>query len=379
MRPGTPGFVGQRLREAREVRLMPAVSLAEVLGVSPQAVSQYENDRSSPGPDVLRRISDALGFPEHFFLMAARTTEGTVFYRSLTSATRGARSRAEWRLAWVADIVHHLQGEVEFPHITLPDLPARFDPLLLSDDDIEQFATEARDHWRMRDDPVGNLVGLLERNGAVVARDHIGADALDSLSLWPREGRPLVFIGTDKGTAVRWRFDAAHELGHLLLHRHVDRRQTARPADHKLIEHQAHRFASAFLLPMAAFGEDLFATSLDAMRALKPKWQVSIAAMIMRARTGRLLSEEAERRLWINYNRRGWRRHEPLDDVLHAERPTLLSHAFDLITKHRGSPPLDVPRTLGLANRDVEALSGLPEGYFAGVKPVVQLRLVRDA
>ena len=39
MKLGTPGFVGPRLREAREGRGLTAMSLAELLGITRSAIS----------------------------------------------------------------------------------------------------------------------------------------------------------------------------------------------------------------------------------------------------------------------------------------------------------------------------------------------------
>ena len=57
--------------------------------------------------------------------------------------------------------------------------------------------------------------------------------------------RPVVVLGADKGQSDRSPFDAAHELGHLVLHRpeHAGTRE---------VETQAHRFAAAFLMPADA-------------------------------------------------------------------------------------------------------------------------------
>jgi Zn-dependent peptidase ImmA (M78 family) len=217
----------------------------------------------------------------------------------------------------------------------------------------------------MRDEPVGNMVRLLENQGVVVARDMLGASTLDSLSEFDAfTDRPYVIIGTDKGTPARWRFDAAHELGHLVLHRRLDRRRLRNAAEHKEIENQAHRFAGAFLLPQASFCEELFAASLDAMLAMKPRWRTSIAMMIMRARQTHLISEAVEKRLWINYSRRGWRGSEPLDDVMEIETPRLLPRSFELIFEAKAQSPEDVVISTGLPAPDIESLSGLPEGFL---------------
>lgn len=366
MKTGTPGFSGQRLREAREIRGTQQLFLAEMLGVSAQAISNYERNRSTPSPEMLDRLARALNVPPSFFTLPERpAVERTVFYRSMSAATKGARSRAEHRANWLADITCYVADFVELPESNIPQFDVPANPLQLDGSDIEQFAAHARTHWRMRDEPVGNMVRLLENQGVVVARDMLGASTLDSLSEFDAfTDRPYVIIGTDKGTPARWRFDAAHELGHLVLHRRLDRRRLRNAAEHKEIENQAHRFAGAFLLPQASFCEELFAASLDAMLAMKPRWRTSIAMMIMRARQTHLISEAVEKRLWINYSRRGWRGSEPLDDVMEIETPRLLPRSFELIFEAKAQSPEDVVISTGLPAPDIESLSGLPEGFL---------------
>lgn len=377
MRLGTPGFVGGRLREAREVRGLTAIALAEMTGVTRQAISQYETGRSSPSPDVLGSLARVLNMPEPFFTKPERQLDrGTVFYRSMSSATKAARARAEGRFSWLRDIVDYLSEFVAFPESNFPDLSLPHDPLLLSDDEIETAAEQVRRYWGMTDGPIGNMVHLLENHGAVLARDLLGADTLDGLSEFVAvERRPYIVIGTDKGTPVRWRFDAAHELGHLVLHPRLDRRRLMKAEDFKQIERQAHRFAAAFLLPLGPFGDDFFAASLDALRSIKPKWKVSIAMMITRAKQGGFISEETERRLWINYSRRRYRRNEPYDESMAAEEPKLLRRSIELLLDVGRQTPDDILTGLALAADDVEALSGLPKGYLSGdFAPVTLLR-----
>ncbi len=373
MKLAATGFEGSRLREAREARGVTAVALAELAKVTPQAINNYENNRSTPSPRVADVFAEALGLPLDFFFLAPRRGQpySPFLFRSMSAATKTARVRAVRRAYWLSDLHEYLGTRVTFPDVNLPqfDLPAS--PSLITDDEIEEIADAVRDYWRMRRDPVANMVALLENQGAVVSRGPLGDASLDGLSV--SLARPIVMIGTDKGTAVRWRFDAAHELGHLILHSHLDPNIALKPAEHKLVEHQAHRFAGAFLLPMSSFGEDFFAASLDALLAIKPKWRVSIAAMIMRARDGQLISEEIQRRLHINYTRRGWRRMEPYDDHFEAERPSVIGTAIKLVVDNGDKPEL--VQRVPLASADVEALAGLPSGWLGGQGAApVQLR-----
>jgi len=374
MKSGTPGFSGQRLREAREVRGAQQLFLAEMLGVSAQAVSNYERGRSTPSPEMLDRLVAVLNVPPTFFRLPERPeVERTVFYRSMSSATKSARSRAEHRANWLGDITRYVSTFVQLPEPNIPDFGVPEDPLQLAGSDVEQLAVRARSYWGMRDEPVGNMLTLMENQGVVVARDKLGAATLDSLSEFGTVSqRPLVLIGTDKGTPARWRFDVAHELGHLIMHRNLERRRLRNVAEHKQIENQAHRFAGAFLLPQAAFSEDLFAASLDAMLAIKPRWRTSIAMMIMRSRQTHLIDESMEKRLWINYSRRGWRSGEPLDDSMEREAPRLLRRSFELIFEAQAQSAEDVEMNIGLPAPDIESLAGLPERFLErGFAPVV--------
>jgi len=61
--------------------------------------------------------------------------------------------------------------------------------------------------------------------------------------MW-KEGTPFIFLNSAK-SAERGRHDAAHELGHLVLHRHGG------PIGRKA-EEQANAFASAFLMPRSS-------------------------------------------------------------------------------------------------------------------------------
>jgi Zn-dependent peptidase ImmA (M78 family)/transcriptional regulator with XRE-family HTH domain len=362
----TEGFVGARLREAREARSLTAAALARALDVTPAAVSQYEKGVGSPRPEVLDIICRVLRFPIQFFLRDVPPRDSaTVLYRSLSSATKTARTRAERHLAWVVeDIVPYLAEYVEFPPVRLPELPVPNDPFVLSDDDIEAFAGDARRLLGLRNGPIGNLLWLLENAGTTIVRTALGSDKLDSFSAW-MNGRPFIVIGTEKGSAVRYNFDLGHELGHLLLHRHRDRDRVFTPAEHHQLEQQANRFSGAFLLPAEEFRNDVFAPTLGAFRSLKPKWRTSIGVMINRVSQLGMVREKDETWLWMQYGRRGWKRWEPLDDDLDIQEPQLLRQAVTLLLDERVQTRADLLAHVALSPEDIERLLGFESGYLS--------------
>lgn len=376
MKPGTPGFDGSRLREAREARGITAISLADLIGVSRAAVSQYEGDHQSPSPAVMRRISECLNLPIQFFLSrpVAAALSGPVFYRCMSAATKSARTRAERRHSWLREITWFLARFVRFPAVKFPQFDLPDDPTKIDPEQIEGIATETRRFWGLGMGPISNVSWLLENNGAVVSRCELGAPTLDAFSEWGEaDERPYVVLGNGRGSAARSRFDAAHELGHMVLHRHVSKSIILHADVFKIMEDQAHRFAGAFLFPARAFADEMCIPSLDHFRTLKAKWHISIAAMIMRAAQLSLVSEVHERRLWLNLARRKWKTKEPLDDVIEFEQPQFLRRAMEMLIQKGVVAPNELSLQLALCTRDIEELVGLEPGYLGDAERDIAL------
>src|SRR5262245_3375022 len=122
MKVGTPGFVGERLKEAREARFLSAIALADLVGVSRQAISLYENGVKTPSPDVMHSLAQVLNLPEIFFcrLLGEADRDNAVFWRSMSAATKTARTRAKMRYRWIRNIVSYLREFIAFPVVNLP-------------------------------------------------------------------------------------------------------------------------------------------------------------------------------------------------------------------------------------------------------------------
>jgi Zn-dependent peptidase ImmA (M78 family) len=362
---GTVGFVGERLREAREARGITAVALAELLGVTPMAISQFENNKTSPRPELMKQLAEKLNLPEQFFkrTFAQGNDSDAVFWRSFSSATKTTRVRCRRKLQWFKEIVHYLEDFFDFPDVNLPILEYSDEEAAnLPHEMIEEIAGQCRQLWGLNDGPIDDVLLQMENNGIIVARTRLDAATLDAFSQW--DYLPYVVLGSDKEAAVRSRYDAAHELGHLILHRKVAAKSVASTDMHGSIERAAFRFAAAFLLPAKAFVNDLWAPTLDAFRSLKDHWKVSIGVMIHRCTDLELISESQARSLWINYNRRGWRREEPLDRELQIEAPRLIRRCFEALVQKGICTKDQILLDLPFASSDIEVLAGLPSGYF---------------
>src|SRR5689334_686467 len=140
-------------------------------------------------------------------------------------------------------------------------------------------------------------------------------DDVDAFSTW-QDGRPFIFLADDKKCAVRSRFDAAHELGHMILHRHLTQDEIEDPDTLNRIEHEANRFAAAFLLPAKTFISEIYSSNLKQFLDLKKRWKVAIGAMIYRCKDLGVFDERLHVNLRKQMSFQGWVRHEPLDDEI---------------------------------------------------------------
>ncbi|WP_089945289.1 helix-turn-helix domain-containing protein [Candidatus Entotheonella palauensis] len=138
MNTRTPHFVGSRLLEAREVRGLTQLALGELLGVSAQAISQYEKGQASPQPQVMEKLPTVLGVPPAFFVTPRpEPGETPLFFRSMARSTATMRTRARHKYHWLTDLVDYLGTYVELPAVQLPEYHFPGDPLAIEDEAVE--------------------------------------------------------------------------------------------------------------------------------------------------------------------------------------------------------------------------------------------------
>jgi Zn-dependent peptidase ImmA (M78 family) len=203
-----------------------------------------------------------------------------------------------------------------------------------------------------------DVIEKLETNGILVSRIHVPAEKLDAFSQWSDKfGIPLVILSRDKASAVRQRFDAPHELAHIVLHKAVSQKRLNDKALYNMVEKQADKLAFCLLIPAEEFTQGLYAPSLDGFLALKARWGASVGAMIMRCRTLNMIDNDEGQRMWINYNRRGWRNGEPLDTKMEKETLHLIRRSFELLMSEKVQSAADIMTALPFPPADLEELA----------------------
>ena len=147
---------------------------------------------------------------------------------------------------------------------------------------------------------------------------------IDAMSVVFPDTPPLFFIN-EACPKSRLRFTLCHELGHIIMH------QNSLNPD---IEMQADQFASEFLLPSAELKPYLqHDVTLSKLADLKRYWKVSMQAILMKAKDLNCITPNQSNSLWIQMSKNGYRRHEPLEDEIPSETPSLLNEIIDTYKK----------------------------------------------
>ncbi|WP_349621986.1 helix-turn-helix domain-containing protein [Azospirillum argentinense] len=340
-------------------------ALARRLGVNASSVSRWEDGTSSPDAEALQQLAAELKVRPEFFLRPQLDSVRPVFFRSLSSAYVRDIAYQRVQMRWLQEIGATVQHYVDLPAVDIPDVLGGSSYRQLRDEDIEQIALDLRRHWKVGEGPCVDVVALMERVGFVIGSIEMGTAKLDGLCSWAEaEDRPYVLLATDKMSFPRRQMDAAHEMAHALLHRHVTEHELR--SDLKQIEAQAFRLASAFLMPSTTFPLEVRTPSLAALVTLKERWRVSIKAQIKRLSDLDLLPEAQGTHLYKLYSAKGWSKEEPLDrDRWELQQPRLLSDALNLIVDSGVRSKADLLAVeFTVSSSDVENLCNLPPGWF---------------
>lgn len=357
-----------RIRSARESKGLTIRALADKLNISHQMISKYEKGDAIPSPEVMFNIMSILGQPyEYFYKQPNNSVEGLVYYRSNANATQKMKRVHQIKISWLMEIVSDLESIVEFP---TPNIPFEhnktldyFEPTDL--DTIEHIALELRKHWGLSKGPISNLTRLLEKQGIIVSAIKSLNYYVDACSAWDENDRLFILIGNKRAAPSRIKFTLAHELGHAILHKNVPMNEFNKKDVYKRMEVEANNFASAFLLPAESFSQELISHTLDYFRMIKRRWQVSIQAMVYRAKELQIINDYQSSYLWKRIAKNGWKLNEPDDEFLLKESPQIVKEAIELIIDHGVMSKQELKNIFAFSEEDLILLANLEPGYFS--------------
>jgi len=351
----------ERIAQARELQGLTKTELAGQLGVSPAAVAQWESGAKSPTAENLALLAGQLGFPIAAFQRPQPPDllrQGPLSFRAKADgATKRENLKAVQLSKLVAEIFLWLTERVSLPDPNVPDVG----PCEIAE--AEEAAVRCRRAWELGDRPILKLGELLESHGIVVVRASLRNAKLDAFSCFV-SGRPFIFLGSDKQDRARSRFDACHELAHLVLHQHRSEKHLSDADDHRDLERQANAFSSAFLMPATTFGREIHDATLSGFLRLKERWGVSVQAMVTRAHQLGRMDDHRKTELFRQMSAKGWRKAqgEPLDELVPDVKSSVGRRSLELLTSNRIIQTWELPSEIPLPEEVLQVALDISAG-----------------
>lgn len=321
--------------------------LGEMVHVKVAAISKLETGRMEPSDGLLRALCEVLDVDPFFFSQPTHEEYALheCSFRHLQSSPRKMLEEALARGTLHHEAIHVLASLGELPEPNVPSVSAQ------TPDDIERAAAMVRELWDVgATAPIMSVVRMAEHAGVVVTRLRGTTEKVDAFS---RYGNPPTIVLTSiKGSTSKDRFNVAHELGHLVLHR-------GQVTGGMQSEREANRFADALLLPAGGFATEFRAMPVvdwPHLFELKRRWGVAGSRILRRAEELKLVSAVEARRLYKQHSWRGWHKGEPFEPP--EELPELFDVALEVAMEDWSKDLQAITSDLGWGRRMTELITG---------------------
>jgi Zn-dependent peptidase ImmA (M78 family)/DNA-binding XRE family transcriptional regulator len=321
---------GERIKQAREINGLTQIELASIIGCKQAAIAQFENNVSLPSEDTLKLIGKATGFLVSFFETKpiSNFSLGSLSYRSRRSLTKKDESQAYQFAVTIYEQVKKMSQKLNLPALRLPKVAEK--------PELSAKVTRAA-LGLPPDKPISNLINNFEQNGGVLFVTPFFLPKIDAFSRWAEFDIDRPMVVTNAGVpGDRLRFSVSHELGHLVMHNSPHGKVVE-------LEKEADAFASAFLMPRESIKCEFVAPfTLTSIAKMKPRWGVSIQALIRRAYDLDLISERHYHYLFEQLSIKGWRRVEPHALDIRIESPQAFRKMLDVLYTNQNDFALDM-------------------------------------
>lgn len=368
-------FNGARLKNARQFNALTIGEVAEAIGVSNQAISQFENNKAEPKTENLFQLVNLLGFPKEYYFEKDinDVTVGSTYFRSMSSTSKKNQKAQAEKVKLLGSIFEGIEQFVRFPKFNLNCSYTL---------DVEELAREVREQWCLGTGPIPNIIDVMERNGVIISSTFEDNESIDAYSqVWTinKEIVPLVVLGHEKNV-YRQQFNAAHELGHIITDGIFDIEDMSK-IDYKRMEDTMNRFAGALLLPKDIFMQDISnrrKTNFQFYIELKKKYRVSAAAMVVRAKQIGAIDTNQYQYLMKQRSTGGYIKQEPFDKETPIFKPRYIRHAMKMILEDNEISGDEFMESLkvSLNKNMVEKLLGLEPGYLGRKNNIAPIALM---
>lgn len=336
-------MIGNRIKLAREIAGFTQAELAELIGTTQSGVASMEANLYRPSREYLKVLAKETGFGLPFFEPSHidEFPSGALLYRAKTAVSKTDRQHAHGLTSVAYELAVSLGSKLKQVPINLPRLKESPEKAA----QITRSALGIAPHV-----PIDDLMQLVERNGILVLLIPSEIDGLDGFAVWAGSPSPRPVIALLGGkVGYRANFTLGEEIGHLVLHSPL----TVSLAE---ADKQARAFAQEFLLPREAMLEEMRRPiTLSNLAPLKPRWKVSLQALIRRASDLELVTRNQYRYLNQQIRMSKWTELEPGDELIPQPKPRLMRKMAEI----QYGKPVDLER--------ISAQKGIPERLLAAL------------
>jgi len=289
--------------------------LASLMGRSQPFVARLEKSDFDVD-EYVGQLVDAfrqrgVTFPPSFFRHTKYLApESAVTFRKRSSCPAAVRDRAEFYAHVVPTLVAPLvERFVKYPVCDLPPMPVDWNSAVRDPRAIGAGAARAlRAYWGLGWGPISDVMRLVESRGIRLFFVRERSQHLDGFAFWSND-IPFILLNSLQDDPARMRFDLAHELGHLVMHRELELDQRSRGHSLDLIESMAHGFAAEFLAPWEVLKNEVPSiVNLDKLGRLRSRWRISMQAIVKQMHANGALSDAAYTNAFRRFSSLGYRR-----------------------------------------------------------------------
>ncbi len=342
----------KNLKYYRLKKNMSMKELADAVGVTSMAISNYESGKRQPEIETITKMAEVLGIKVVDFLTSRnkRLVFNHCQYRKVTGLTKTQqeyiKESVEEYFSRFFDAVECLGGN------PLPDPPKCYTIALSGE--YQKDALNLREHLGLQTEgPIDELIGILENKGIMVFELDINDDHFSGMNGFVNE-YPYMVINKNM-TPERKRTTIIHELAHLMF--------IWDESNEKENEALATKIAGAFLITDSDLYRELGikkARLTKDMVLVCEEYGISMYLLVKRAAQVGIMSSSLEKEFYIKANKADWKKHEPRR-VKNPEEPLLFKQLVyraineEGVSIQRGAELLQMPYS------DVEEYCGLME------------------
>jgi Zn-dependent peptidase ImmA (M78 family)/DNA-binding XRE family transcriptional regulator len=287
----------ERLKAARKMNGFSLQDLSDAINnqLNKQALSRLETGEAKPDSETLGLLCKALHVTPDYFFRESTVALDDVRFRKLKKLPVKEQEKV------IAQTIEFLERYLELEDLLGIDNHIRFVPKsvkIKNANDAEKAANELRKTWKLGEDPIHNVIEILEENNIKVFLPDVDK-SFSGMSTVIKDKIAVIVLNDNKEMpTARKRFTALHELAHLYL--------DLSSLDEKVNERMCDVFASAMLLPANKLKEYLGNKRTNIitreLSMIAGQYGITMSAIMYRAFTLDIISASYHKFFMIKYN-----------------------------------------------------------------------------